>query len=237
MAILNPKAVLQTSSGGGGTAGVSSLNGEAGALSLKTIGGQSPLGVGDIPTGGGGGSGYDPSFKLVDTAAFRRFYAGNSIVGRGIAQNTVVACPFVMQKNVSITELGIHVQTGGTAGVARLFIFGSLPNGRWDYSNVIYSGTPIDAVAVGTKMLTVSPTVELQAGVKYWFMIWTGGTSAPTIWQSSRPSYEIFSAADPMHSFTGAQTYSGAGVPSATLLENYSGFHINPFIYKDGSTS
>ena len=111
-----------------------------------------------VAGGGGGGSGYDPSFKLVDTAAFRRFYAGNSIVGRGIAQNTVVACPFVMQKNVSITELGIHVQTGGTAGVARLFIFGSLPNGRWDYSNVIYSGTPIDAVAVGTKMLTVSPT-------------------------------------------------------------------------------
>lgn len=53
MATLNPKAVLQTSSGGG-AAGVSSLNGESGALNLKTIGGQDPLGVGDIPTGGTG---------------------------------------------------------------------------------------------------------------------------------------------------------------------------------------
>ena len=41
--------------GGGGTAGVSSLDGQTGALTTKTIGGQSILGTGDIPVGGGGG--------------------------------------------------------------------------------------------------------------------------------------------------------------------------------------
>ena len=41
--------------GGGGAAGVSSLDGQTGALTTKTIGGQSILGEGDIPVGGGGG--------------------------------------------------------------------------------------------------------------------------------------------------------------------------------------
>lgn len=39
--------------GGGGAAGVSSLDGQTGALTTKTIGGQSILGTGDIPVGGG----------------------------------------------------------------------------------------------------------------------------------------------------------------------------------------
>ena len=39
--------------GGGGAAGVSSLDGQTGALTTKTIGGQSILGTGDIPAGGG----------------------------------------------------------------------------------------------------------------------------------------------------------------------------------------
>ena len=38
--------------GGGGAAGVSSLDGQTGALTTKTIGGQSILGEGDIPAGG-----------------------------------------------------------------------------------------------------------------------------------------------------------------------------------------
>ena len=41
--------------GGGGAAGVSSLDGQTGALTTKTIGGQSILGEGDIPVGGGSG--------------------------------------------------------------------------------------------------------------------------------------------------------------------------------------
>ena len=40
--------------GGGGTAGVSSLNGQTGALTTKTVGGQSILGEGDIEIEGGG---------------------------------------------------------------------------------------------------------------------------------------------------------------------------------------
>ena len=39
--------------GGGGTAGVSSLDGQTGALTTKTVGGQSILGSGDIPISGG----------------------------------------------------------------------------------------------------------------------------------------------------------------------------------------
>ena len=41
--------------GGGGAAGVSSLDGQTGALTTKTIGGESILGTGDIPVGGGSG--------------------------------------------------------------------------------------------------------------------------------------------------------------------------------------
>ena len=42
--------------GGGGTAGVSSLDGQTGALTLKTINGNSILGSGNIPISGGSGS-------------------------------------------------------------------------------------------------------------------------------------------------------------------------------------
>ena len=52
-------------SGGGSTAGVSSINGETGALSAKTINGTSILGSGNIEISGGSGEAY---YTIVPTA-------------------------------------------------------------------------------------------------------------------------------------------------------------------------
>lgn len=235
MAILNPKAVLQTSSGGGGTAGVSSLNGESGALSLKTIGGQDPLGVGDIPTGSSGGT--IIGSRVVDTNTFKRFRAGgNATTTQALSNNMVFLLQISPQTSFNLTEFGVFIGNATAAGLFRIFIFGSQTDGSVDLSAPLFSSVELSAATVGLKAVTAN--IDLVQGEQYYLAIWGGGASinvratpldSVTFWDGN--------SVNNLELFILSQTYSSTGSPSGTPTRLSGSTNMNCWLYKDGSTS
>lgn len=120
--------------------------------------------------------------RLAGNWYFPESYTGTLAAGIAMASGIIYYCPFVLERAITVSDLGARITTLAASGNIKLAIYAN------DASTNRPTGTPIaetasisTASAVNVSADITGSNVALAADTLYWAAFWADGTAAGTV--------------------------------------------------------
>jgi hypothetical protein len=112
---------------------------------------------------------------------FPESYAGTLAAGVSVTANIIFYTPFVLERPITVSDLGVRITTLAAGGNVKLAIYANSAANRPTGTPLAETASITTASAVNVSADIAGANVTLAANTLYWAAFWADGTAGGTV--------------------------------------------------------